>query len=77
MMMTGVRAVAWDDPTEAIPAFLTIVLMPLTVSVTEGIAFGVISCAVLKLATGRQREAHGLLYVFATLFLLRYAFLKS
>jgi AGZA family xanthine/uracil permease-like MFS transporter len=76
MMMTGVRAIAWDDPTEAIPAFLTIVMMPLTVSITEGIAFGIISCAALKLATGRQREAHWLVYLFAALFIVRYVFLR-
>jgi AGZA family xanthine/uracil permease-like MFS transporter len=75
MMMGGVRAIAWDDATEAIPAFLTIVLMPLAVSITDGIAFGFIAYGVLKLATGRAREAHWLVYLFAALFLARYAFL--
>jgi AGZA family xanthine/uracil permease-like MFS transporter len=76
MMMSGVREIAWDDSTEAIPAFLTIVMMPLTVSITEGIAFGVISCAALKLATGRHRELHWFVYLFAALFVLRYIFLR-
>ena len=40
MMIGGLRHVAWDDPTEAIPAFLTIIMMPLAVSITEGVAFG-------------------------------------
>jgi AGZA family xanthine/uracil permease-like MFS transporter len=75
MMMGSVRRIAWDDPTEAIPAFLTIVLMPLTVSITDGIAFGFIACAALKLATARAREAHWLVYLFAALFLARYAWL--
>jgi len=75
LMMAGVRTIKWDDPTEAIPAFLTIVIMPLAVSITDGIAFGVISYAVLKLATGRGSEVHGLMYVFAVLFVLRYVFL--
>jgi adenine/guanine/hypoxanthine permease len=75
MMMPGVRSIAWDDRTEAIPAFLTIVMMPLTVSITDGIAFGFISYAVLKLGTGRAHEAHWLVYVFAVLFLARYAWL--
>ena len=75
MMMANVRTIAWDDPTEAIPAFLTIVIMPLTVSITDGIAFGFISYAVLKLATGRAREVHALVYVFAVLFVLRYGLL--
>ena len=75
MMMSGVSAIAWEDPTEAIPAFLTIVMMPLTVSITEGIAFGFISYAVLKAGTGRAGEAHWLVHVFAVLFLARYALL--
>jgi AGZA family xanthine/uracil permease-like MFS transporter len=75
LMMRGVREIAWNDPTEAIPAFLTVVLMPLSVSITDGIAFGFISFAVLKLAAGRAREVHWLVYLFAVLFLARYAFL--
>ena len=77
MMMTGVRAIAWDDPTEAIPAFLTIVIMPLAFSITDGIAFGFIAYAALKLTTGRAAEAHPLVYVFAVLFVLRYMFLME
>ena len=75
MMMGGLRHVAWDDPTEAIPAFLTLVMMPLAVSITEGVAFGVVSYAALKIATGRAREPHPLVHAFAVLFLARYAFL--
>jgi adenine/guanine/hypoxanthine permease len=77
MMMSGVRTIDWDDPTEGIPAFLTIVMMPLTVSITDGIAFGFISYALLKLGTGRFREAHWLVYLFAALFFVRYAWLTS
>lgn len=73
LMMKSVRAVAWDEATEAIPSFLTIALMPLTVSITEGIAFGIVSYVVLKTATGRRRDVHWLMYVFAALFLVRYA----
>ena len=75
LMIGSVRQIAWDDLTEAIPAFLTMILMPLTVSITEGIAFGFISYAVLKLATGRGREAHPLVYLFAGLFVARYVWL--
>ena len=71
-MVGGVRSIMWDDPTEAIPAFLTIVMMPLTVSITEGIAFGFMTFATLKLATGRAREAHWLVHLFAVLFFIRY-----
>ena len=72
MMMHGAKLIPWDDFTEALPAFLAIVVMPLTVSITDGIAFGFISIAVLKLATGRGRELHPLAYLFAGLLLLRY-----
>jgi AGZA family xanthine/uracil permease-like MFS transporter len=75
LMMAGVKRIAWDDATEAIPAFLTIVIMPLTVSITDGIAFGFIAYAILRLTTGRGREAHWLVYLFAALFLVRYAWL--
>ena len=75
MMMASVATIAWDDPTEAIPAFLTIVIMPLAVSITDGIAFGFIAYAVLKIGTGRWRDAHWLVYVFAALFLARYRWL--
>jgi AGZA family xanthine/uracil permease-like MFS transporter len=76
MMIGGLREIDWRDPTEAIPSFLTLMLMPLSVSITEGVAFGIIAYALLKLATGRGREAHALLYVFAALFVLRYALLR-
>ena len=75
MMMNGVRAIKWEDPTEAIPAFLTIIMMPLSVSITDGIAFGFIAYAVLKIGTGRRGEAHWLVLLFAALFVVRYAWL--
>lgn len=76
MMMSGVRSIKWDDATEAIPAFLTLLIMPLAVSITDGIAFGFISYAALKLVTGRAREAHWLVHASAVLFVLRYMFLS-
>jgi AGZA family xanthine/uracil permease-like MFS transporter len=72
MMMQGVREIRWDDATEAIPAFLTAIVMPLAVSITDGIAFGFIALVVLKVATGRARELSPLAYLFAAVFLLRY-----
>jgi AGZA family xanthine/uracil permease-like MFS transporter len=51
-------------------------MMPFAVSITEGVAFGLISYAVLKAATGRGREVHALVYLFATLLLARYIFLR-
>jgi AGZA family xanthine/uracil permease-like MFS transporter len=75
MMLRNVSRIRWEDPTEAIPAFLTMVLMPFSFSITEGIAFGFISYSLLKLVTGRGREVHGLVYLFAALFVVRYMFL--
>lgn len=72
-MMRSVREIEWDDFTETLPAFLMIVVTPLTFSITDGIAFGFISYALLKLVTGRAKEAHWLIYVFAVLFIVRYA----
>ncbi len=75
LMMREVRGISWDDPTEAIPAFLTIMMMPLAVSITDGIAFGFISCSILKLATGPGRELSWIVYLCAAALLLRYIFL--
>ena len=72
MMMSSVREIRWDDPTDAIPSFLTLIVMALAVSITDGIAFGFIAFVVLKAATGRAREAHALTWIFAGVFLARY-----
>jgi AGZA family xanthine/uracil permease-like MFS transporter len=72
MMMKCVKFIDWDDLTESIPAFLSIVIMPLTLSITEGISFGFISYVLLKLVTGKGRQVHVLIYLFAALFVVRY-----
>ncbi|RLE08906.1 MAG: NCS2 family permease [Candidatus Aminicenantes bacterium] len=72
LMMKGVARIPWDDITEAIPAFLTLVIMPMTVSITEGIAFGFISYSLLKLLTGRGKQVHWVIYLFTVLFIVRY-----
>ena len=74
-MLRAVTRMDVHDPPAAIASFLTMVMMPFTFSITEGISFGFISYAVLMLAAGRGRAVHPLLYLFAALFLLRYAFL--
>jgi len=72
LMMRGVARIDWEELTEAIPAFLTIIIMPLTLSITEGISFGFISFCFLKLVSGKGREVHWILYLFAALFIVRY-----
>lgn len=74
-MIQGVARIDLADPPVAFASFLTLVTMPFAFSITEGIAFGFIAYAVLMPAVGRGREVHPLLYLFAALFLLRYAFL--
>lgn len=67
----------WDDITESVPAFLTIVGMPMTYSVGHGLAFGFILYPVMKIMSGRAREASWLVYVLGVVFILRYAFLMG
>ena len=75
MMLGVVRELKWDDPTEYLPAFLTIVGIPLTFSIADGIAFGLISYSAAKLLTGRGRECPALTYIFAAVFVLQFVIL--
>ena len=75
LMLKNVVSIDWDDFTESIPAFLTLLMMPLTISITEGIAFGFISYALLKLVSGQGRQVHWLIYLLAVLFVARYIWL--
>jgi AGZA family xanthine/uracil permease-like MFS transporter len=70
LMMTSVRQIDWTDYEIAIPAFLAITLMPFTYSISNGIGAGVISYVVIKLAMGKAREVHPLLYAVAVIFVL-------
>ncbi|GAA3445526.1 NCS2 family permease [Planomonospora venezuelensis] len=70
LMMTQAKNVPWDDLTMAIPAFLTIVLMPFTYSITNGVGAGVIAYTVVQAATGRARRLPWLLWVVALVFLV-------
>ncbi|KAB2353639.1 NCS2 family permease [Actinomadura montaniterrae] len=73
LMMTQVAKVTWDDLEIAIPAFLTIVLMPFTYSITIGIGGGMVTYAIIKLARGRVREVSVWLWPVVVLFLLFFA----
>ena len=70
LMMTAVRTIDWTDYEIAVPAFLTIVLMPFTYSISNGIGAGIITYVLVKLAKGKAREIHPLLYGVAALFIL-------
>lgn len=72
MMMSPVKNIDFDDFTESIPAFLTIVMMPLTYSISEGILFGVLSFVLLKVLTGKFKDISIVTVVLAILFLLKF-----
>ena len=73
LLMTRVKDIPWDDYSLAIPAFLTIVLMPFTFSITNGIGAGFVSYAVIRLVGGRARDVHPLLWVVAGMFVVYFA----
>jgi AGZA family xanthine/uracil permease-like MFS transporter len=73
LLMTQVAQIPWDDLEVAIPAFLTIVLMPFTFSITNGIGAGFIAYVVLKAARGKWRDPGLLLWIIALLFLVYFA----
>ena len=75
LMMPPLAHIQWKKPTDAIPAFLTLTMMAFGFGITEGIALGIISFAVLKPLTGERKAVHPILYVVAVSLLLRYAFL--
>jgi AGZA family xanthine/uracil permease-like MFS transporter len=71
-MMRNVGRIEWNDPMEYIPAFVTIVFIPFTFSITDGIAFGFIVYVVLSVIAGRYRKLHWLMVLFTALFVIRY-----
>jgi len=77
-LMVGAAAeVEWADPVIAIPAFLTMIGIPLTYSIADGLAFGIISYALLTVLTGRGRAKDWLLYLLAALFVLRFVYVSK
>lgn len=70
-MMSPIKEIDLDDYTEAIPAFLTIIMMPFAYSIAEGIVFGMVSYVVLKLISGRYKDISIPMYILALLFVLR------
>jgi AGZA family xanthine/uracil permease-like MFS transporter len=75
MMIKAATRIEWSRPGEAVPAFLAMTMMPLTISITEGIAFGLISYSALAVIGGRARQVSWWLHLCAALLLLRYLFL--
>ena len=77
LMLSTVSEIHWHNPLIAVPSFLTLVLIPFTYSIANGLGFGVISWAALHLVTGKFRRQDWLLYVLAALFLARFVYLGA
>jgi adenine/guanine/hypoxanthine permease len=73
-MMADIGALDWKRFDEAVPAFLTVALMPFTYSIANGISAGIVSYVIIKLVTGRGREVHPVAYFLAVVLALHYAF---
>lgn len=72
-MMSPIKEIDLEDFTEAIPAFLTIVMMPFAYSIAEGIVFGMVSYVFLKVITGKHKDVSAVMYILALLFILKNA----
>lgn len=77
LMVSHTREIPWHEPRTAIPAFLTILTIPLTFSIANGLAFGFVSYTVVNAITGRHRQINWLVYLLTAIFLLRFLWLGS
>jgi AGZA family xanthine/uracil permease-like MFS transporter len=77
LMLATITEIRWTDPLVAVPSFLTLILIPLTYSIANGLGFGIISWAILHLVTGKFRRQDWLLYTLAILFLARFIYLGA
>ena len=75
LMMSGMAHIDWKDSTDSIPAIVTVVMMPLTFSIANGIALGFLTYATLKLLTGQRDKVSVSLYVLCIIFIAKFAFL--
>ncbi len=77
LMLSHISEIPWSEPTIGLPAFLTVIMIPLTYSIANGLGFGLVSYAALRVASGRFRKEEWLLYVLALLFLARFVYMGS
>ncbi|MEQ1104553.1 NCS2 family permease [Acinetobacter ursingii] len=73
LMIQGITNIDWEDITEAVPAFLTIVFMPFAYSIADGIAMGFISYALIKLLTGKAKTVPYMVWIVAVLWAFKFA----
>jgi AGZA family xanthine/uracil permease-like MFS transporter len=77
LMAGAIAEIDWGEPTVAIPAFLTIIVIPLSYSIANGLAFGLTSYAALKLVRGQARRGDWPLFLLAALFVARFVYLAK
>ena len=77
LMIGALTEVDWEDPSTAVPAFLTVITIPLTYSIANGLAFGITSYALLLLVRGKARPKDWLLFLLSALFILRFIYLAK
>ena len=75
LMLGNIREVDFSEMSNALPAFCTIVFMPFTYSIANGVAFGLITYCLMKLMTGRKQDVKALTLVISVVFVVRYAFM--
>lgn len=76
LMMSAIKDINFEDVSEAVPAFLTLAMMPFTYSIANGIAAGLISYTLIKLLSGKVKQLRVVTVVLAVLFIIRYAFMS-
>ena len=75
LMMSHIGKIAWDDFSEALPAFIAMIAMPLTFSIAHGIALAFILFPIIKLITGKGKDVHPLAYILCVLFIIKFIYL--
>ena len=75
MMMTPIVKIDWEDYSESIPAFITVLLMPVAYSISDGILLGVIAYVLMNACAGKFKKISPTMWVLAVLFILRYIFI--
>ena len=77
LMLTTITEIPWTEPLSAIPAFLTLIMIPLSASIANGLGFGVIAYASIHILGGKFRRQDWLLYLLAVLFLIRFVYVSQ
>jgi AGZA family xanthine/uracil permease-like MFS transporter len=77
LMMGHGADIEWKKPTVAIPSFLTMIMIPLTFSIANGLAFGFVAYSLIKIGTGDGRKVHWLVYLLTALFIARFVYMGA